>query len=231
MFCNCSKHSPVDQEGDHFCVCKKGKEVNSYHTAVVNVLAALCKHAGTRVTTEPRNRFAAVEVEEDQNKRPDLEITGLYAQPILGDVGIAYPISSQLTLTQARKPGRVANTYAANKTRKYNENAVETDNIFIPFIFETNGHWDPQFKKFFGKIIERDSETTGIPAKVLRTYWRRRISATLQKAVAKGIIAKTKRANSPGFYDQSNYELAILDQADDAVLLEEESYRDSVIAA
>jgi hypothetical protein len=89
-------------------------------------------------------------------------------------------------------------------------------------VFESRGYWHPEFKSFFDKVISHSSLTSGTPVGALRTYWKRRISSTIQKALVRGIIAKTKRVNSPAFHDKANYSEAIIDESEgDVTVLEE----------
>jgi hypothetical protein len=210
LSCVCKQRSPVDLKGDHFLVCKKGREKFDNHNTVVDVIAAMCRHAGLRVDVEAPGLLS--EVDDAKKLRPDIRITGL-DRPILGDVGISFPISSGLTLNQARIPGRVTSDYAKVKHTKYDEYARRINNDFIPFIFETRGRWHHEFHTFFTTVLNHSSLISNIPLKALKIYWRRRISIALQRVVARSIHSKTKKINSPTFSDESNYDGVILDEA------------------
>jgi hypothetical protein len=214
--CNCSQHASIDKYGDHLTTCKKGQEIYITHNTMVNTIAALCKHSGLQVRIEPPNLFAAID--DHQKLRPDLEIIGLEAQPIFLDVGITHSIPQTLSANQATQSGRLANAYAHRKHCKYDENAMSVNSKFIPIIIETKGCWQSEFKSFFNTVIQHNNRTSGIPIAALKAYWMRRISATLQRTIARGILSKTKRIYSPTFFDEANYSGAIMVQADNIFL-------------
>jgi hypothetical protein len=101
-------------------------------------------------------------------------------------------------------------------------------NTFSPFIFETKGHWHPEFKEFFAKVLNYNCRNSGIPLQALAVYWRRRISIVLQKVVARSVLSKTKRINSPSFFDESNYAGVILDEVGNDIEFPLEEF-DSVV--
>jgi hypothetical protein len=212
LVCTCHQHSAIDKYGDHLSVCKRGQEVNQLHSSVIRDIVALCRHSGLQVRLEPTSLHGALD--SDKKIRPDIEIIGLHPTPIFGDVGICYSIPSLLSPSQARIRGRLAEEYAKRKIRKYSPHAHQLNSTFIPFIFESKGYWHPAFKTFFDEVIIRNHQISKAPIDVLKTYWTRRISATLQRTSARGIISKTKRLNAPGFSDEANFSLAILNQAD-----------------
>ena len=209
LLCVCKQRFPIDVYGDHMLSCCKGKERYNNHNTVVDIITIMCRHSGLRVGVEPYNTFS--ELDDAKKLRPDMVITGLDVT-ILGDVGVTFPIPTNLTLNQSRVAGRLASDYARTKHVKYDEYAQRISNTFIPFIFETRGFWHHEFKEFFAKVLNHSSLNSGIPLKALTTYWRRRISVTLQKVIARSVLSKIKRLNSPSFFDESNFDGVILDE-------------------
>ena len=109
--------------------------------------------------------------------------------------------------------GHYADLNAKSKHRKYDEEVAEMENSeFIPFIFESRGFWHKEFEVFFEKVIKHGSGVNRIAEDILRTYWTRRLSATLQKAVATTISQKLHRIHAPEFHDESNYQGAVLNE-------------------
>ena len=62
--------------------------------------------------------------------------------------------------------------------------------IFLPFVFETYGLWGKQFQDFFAATMMEAEEYRGIPGAAISMYWRRRISVTLHKTMAEGILGR-----------------------------------------
>jgi hypothetical protein len=212
LYCNCSQHASIDQYGDQLSTCKKGQEIYITHNVFVNTIGAFRKHSGSQVRIEPPNLFAAID--DHQKLRPDLKIISLEAQPIFLDVGITHSILQNLSANQATQSGRFANAYAYRKDCRYDENARSVNSKFIPIIIESKGCRQSEFKSFFNTVIQYSHSTSGIPIAELKAYWMRRISATLQRTVARGILSKTKRIHSATFFDEANYSGAIMVVAD-----------------
>jgi hypothetical protein len=192
-------------------MCKKGQEINDVHNTMVQTIAAFCRSNGLHVRIETPNLFRSINVVN--NTRPDLEIRGLEDIPILADVGVTFPITDKLSVARALVPGRAAAKYASSKIAKYKDSSTALNCSFIPFIFESRGHWDPAFSRFFKAVITHGSLVNNIPENALRIYWRRRLSMTLHKYVARCIIQKTKRLHAPSFHDESNWMGNVREQA------------------
>ena len=62
--------------------------------------------------------------------------------------------------------------------------------VFLPFVFETYGLWGKHFQDFFTSTMKQVEEYRGIPGAAISMYWRRRISVTLHKTMAEGILAR-----------------------------------------
>jgi hypothetical protein len=137
----------------------------------------------------------------------------MHNRKIIGDICVTYPIRNSTTQYQAKIKGRYAELQARAKHDKYDEDTSKIVNMeFIPFIFESRGFWHKEFVDFFEDVIKHGSQINRTPLPVLRSYWTKRISTTLQNAVANSIIHKLHRVYTPGFNDESNYQGAILNE-------------------
>ena len=85
--------------------------------------------------------------------------------------------------------------------------------LFLPFVFETCAHWGSSFGTFFTLLITHGSIFTGIDRGTFTNYWGRRLSFTLQKSIATGIISRMAKLNSAPHHDESNWAAAIVDQS------------------
>jgi hypothetical protein len=210
--CNCSKHPVIDQRGKH-CVtqCKKGQGRLLIHDGIKQQIAAMCRYAQLSVRQEPADLFRSIDAEN--NKKPDLEIRGLLERGIFGDVAITEPCNASVTANNARIPLRAAKAKEAQKKNKYRALTLETGNIFVPMICETQGAWGKELVEFFDIVIAHASEARGIRKDILANYWRRRIAVALHKAIAQSILAKVGRSRAGPFRDESNYELVPYEQS------------------
>jgi hypothetical protein len=212
LHCSCKGYPSIDKHGDHLCICKKGQEVNNIHNSMVHVIAAFCRSSGLYVRIETPNLLRCVD--PHNNTRPDIEIRGLTEQTIIADVGVTFPIPPSLSLNQSLVSGRSAKIYATQKIVKYDKPVDLLGDKFIPFIFESRGLWDPHFKAFFNSVITHGSLVNHIEKVYLKNYWRRRLSMTLQRCLARCIIRRTMRLQSPSFVDEANWVGNIREQYD-----------------
>ena len=89
---------------------------------------------------------------------------------------------------------------------KYGAPASQGGHVFLPFVFETYGLWGKHFQDFFASTMKQAEKYRGISGAAISMYWRRRISVTLHKTMAEGILARAGRLNSGPFRDESSWE-------------------------
>ena len=89
---------------------------------------------------------------------------------------------------------------------KYGGPASQGGHVFLPIVFETYGLWGKGFQDFFAATMRQAEEYRGVPGAAINLYWRRRISVTLHKTLAEGILARAGRLNSGPFRDESSWE-------------------------
>ena len=163
----------------------------------------MAKAAGAYAKFKNPDQFRAVDT--DNGTRPDLLFVGIEEQQILGDLLITEPCSKTLTRHLAETQGWAAKRGEVSKMSKYGALASQGGRVFLPFVFETYGLWGKYFQDFFAATMKQAKEYRGIPGAVISMYWRRRISVTLNKTMAEGILA-AKRLNSGPFRDESSWE-------------------------
>ena len=210
MSCICSGHPRIDPRGVHLIACKHGPERTQTHDFMLQDINSCVKACGLYSKTERSNFFRSVST--DNGKRPDIEIRGL-DRGYLGDVMVTDPISSQLTINNAKVIGRAALHAERIKNMKFSEDSSAANMLFLPFVFETYGRWGPAFERFFTTLMTHGSCHTGIDYGTLTNYWRRRLSFTLQKAIAAGILSRMGKLNSSPHHDESNWMAAVVDQS------------------
>ena len=210
--CNCKREPLLDRKGIH-CVtgCPRGGGRQRIHNEMNYEVAAMCKSAGLLVTIEPANAFIGLDAEN--RKRPDLRVQGLLEQPIYTDIQITEPCSSNLTLNRAGQSRFSAKEAERVKEQRYAADAAAAGHQFFPLIIETYVAFGPKFEEFFGLVMKHAAEYLQINVEYLSIYWRRRLSASLHKAIASSIVQKLGRQYSAPFRDESGFELLQQEQA------------------
>jgi hypothetical protein len=126
----------------------------------------------------------------------DLTVTSGNSTPILADVTVTHPITSQTaSITPAMmQPLYFAKHREEGKIRKYGQRANQMQHHFIPLVLETFGAFGPKFSAFLKSLAHRASQGLAVHnrAQIIR-YWRMKISACLQRANARLIISKANR--------------------------------------
>ena len=143
---------------------------------------------------ENPDQFRAVE--SGNRARPDLLFTGIQEWQILGDVLNTKPRCKTLTRLQTGTQVWAAKRVEVSKMSRYGAPASQGGQVFLPFVFETYGIWGKHFRDFFALTMTQAEECRGIPGAAISMYWRRRISVTLHKTMAEGILARAGRQNS-----------------------------------
>ena len=210
--CSCKNHPILDQHGIHLVNgCPLGKDRNTTHNMMVQTFASLCRSAGLYTKVEVKDAFRSVA--PLNGGRPDIEFHGLLETGVFGDVRISEPCSASLSIAQAIVPGRVAQAADLEKRRIYEALSTQLGFTFYPLIFETYGRWGDSMQTIFSLLVKHASEFKGIPLGVIATYWRRRLAITLQKMIARCILARVGRLNSSPFRDESSWFGLIEEQA------------------
>ena len=203
--CVCKSKPELDRLGTHLvCMCPKGRERFITHDSMAICIRDMAKAAGAYAKFENPDQFRAVDT--DNGTRPDLLFVGIQEQRILGDVLITEPCCKTLTRQQANTQGWAAKRGEDSKVTKYGGPASQGGHVFLPFVFETYGLWGKGFQDFFTATMRQAEEYRGVPRAAISTYWRRRISVTLHKTMAEGILARAGRLNSGPFRDESSWE-------------------------
>ena len=202
--CSCKNHPILDPHGTHLVNgCPLGKDRNNTHNMMVQTIASLCRSAGLYTKVEVRDAFRSTA--PANGGRPDIEFHGLLEAGVFGDVRISEPCTANLTYVHANVPGRAAKAADIEKRRLYEELSLQLGYSFYPLVFETYGRWGESMQNIFTLLVKHASELKGIPLGAMATYWRRRLSITLQKMVARCILARVGRLNSSPFRDESSW--------------------------
>ena len=148
--------------------------------------------------------------ENENDTRPAL--LRYSAAKIFGDVLITELCCKTLTRLQTGTQGWAPKRGEVSKMLKCGAPASQGCQVFLPFVLETYSLWGKHFQDFFATTMEQAEEYRGIPGAAISMYWRRRISVTLHKTMAEGILARAGRLNSGPFRDESSWEGVIESQ-------------------
>jgi hypothetical protein len=109
-----------------------------------------------------------------------------------------------------------AHISATRKYTKFKTKCEMANYGFLPIIMETQGLWHSDTKSFIQDTIKSHETASKIPYSILYNYWARRISVTLQRALAnavlhkKNTIIKKQCSNSPNQNFTLNDEIILM---------------------
>ena len=84
------------------------------------------------------------------------------------------------------------------KNTKYLSRCTEINSSFMPLAFESFGAVSDDVVKLVANLVSKAAELTNIPYSVLLSYWRKRISTTLQVQNARILMLSSARILSRG---------------------------------
>jgi hypothetical protein len=198
--CNCDTRPVIGEYGEHIHVCKTGGQHIRKHNALVRTLEALANYAGVKTILEPTNCFA----NNSSAMRPDI----LLIQPtytecrhnFVVDAAITHPATdSKIDRNNTDKHrGRAAHLMEQTKRRDYAGMADDNNLHFAPLVCETFGTWGRALTEFVNCNVEtgwRKKGMTVYPLSTIKEYWKKRISVTLQKTVARMFLNRIDTIN------------------------------------
>ena len=119
--------------------------------------------------------------DNDDNKAADGCLRGFLDQPLYVDVTIANPTgSAYIKRGSAQYKHLAIDSREEDKMKKYEERCRQIDSKFMPLAFEIYGSCSKNFEKLLSKIVHQASQLNHIPYSCLLSYWKKRISTTLQ---------------------------------------------------
>lgn len=200
-FCMCKRRAVVDRYGTHIFSCEKFRSLlKNRHDAIQNDLKALAQSGGIRADDRGLTVFRVID--EDDGKRPDLLLPGFEAdgKDLLLDVTIGTPTCRTYVSRAARTPHHTLRQLHNRKLEKYVGRCTEIGASFMPMAFETFGAVSEEAMGVIGRLVTLASNITSIPYSVLFSYWKKRISTTLQvqnarilETAASTILSRTDR--------------------------------------
>jgi len=200
--CICKGRPKVDRQGYHFFDCKHGNERIVTHNDLSIEWFLLAKSAGLSGQLETLLDRSVT------NRRADLILYNpdfQFCQEIkefhsissnvdfLFDVKVGFPCSATyITKGSHKKASVTCNDGHYKKLQKYPQTLLRGRG-FLPLSIESFGRFHSSVKPFIGLLCSKASAISGVPHSVLVNYWSNRISASLQKNIAKMMVSRVDR--------------------------------------
>ena len=199
--CICSEL--IDDYGDHLFKCRIGGEWNHRHSALVHLIASICRSVQLTVQHEVplQNLGPLSSLDSNGSGRMDLVVTSSDSSSFLADVTITHPSPSNQPITeQMLQPLYFAKQAEQRKQRKYQAASRAINMNFKPMALETFGAVGPHLNEILKKLATRiarfndwhQSSEISYVSTLIR-FWRTRISTCLQRCNAKLILSKAHR--------------------------------------
>ena len=177
-FCMCAV---MDSHGVHMFACNQFSALlKNRHDAIQNDIKVLAQSGGIRADDRRLTVFRAID--EDDGKRPDLLLPGLgeNGKDLLLDITIGTPTCSAYVARASNTPHYTLRRLHDAKNAKYLQRCTEIGASFMPMAFETYGAASEEVMGVMAKLVKLAHQATSIPYSVLFSYWKKRISTTLQ---------------------------------------------------
>ena len=179
-FCKCKE--AIDLAGNHLFSCKRLCSIfTKKHDFLLQEFVSLSNCAGIKTQKNHIQNFR--QLREDDHRRTDLLFYGLgeNGTRLYTDISIGHPCCRSYVNKACDTPGYTTNLINERKNRKYDEACREIGARFLPLAFEVFGRTSDEVMTLLKDLVQRSSEISQIPFPHLLSYWKRRLSTTLQK--------------------------------------------------
>ena len=139
---------------------------------------------------QDRNLSIFRALDENDGKRPDLlmEREGVNGRDLYLDVTVSHPTCQSYVQYAGRERGHTIKKKVKEKNDKYKERCERQGSCFMPLAFESFGLASKEVVNLISSLSEKASELSGLPFAFVLSYWKKRISTTLQVGTAKCIM-------------------------------------------
>ena len=135
-----------------------------------------------------------LQVDPEDRRRPDLLLSemGTNGNDVYIDVTVGHPLLATYLKKACREKGYTLKILEEKKDRKYGVSCAEVGADFQGFAFESYGAASDKVFKMIHDLCLHASRISGIDYSRLTTYWKKRLSTTMQKENAKFIMKVSK---------------------------------------
>jgi hypothetical protein len=142
------------------------------------------------VVAQDRNLTIFRAVDENDGQRPDLRLEreGINGRDLYLDITISHPTCQSYVRNAGKERGFTIKKKVKEKNEKYKEKCERQGICFMPLAFESFGLASKEVVNLISSLAEKAAELSGIPFELVLSYWKKRISTTLQVGTAKFIM-------------------------------------------
>jgi hypothetical protein len=186
----------IEPNGSHFFSCNSFRQFLTHrHDAILRDFKALASSAG--VVTHDKNLTIFRAFNENDLQRPDLllEKEGVNGRDLYLDITVSHPTCpSYVRNGTGKERGYTIRKKIKTKNDKYKEKCERQGLCFSPIVSESFGLASREVIQLISRLAEKSSELSDIPFELEFSYWKKRISTTLQVGTAKFIMEASTSA-------------------------------------
>ena len=155
---------------------------------IIRDLKDLASQAGVQAQDKHLTLFRVED--ENDGQRPDLMLAGqgVNGRDLLLDITIGHPTCQSYVQSACRERGYTITKKNKAKNDKYKDKCEMQGACFLPLAFESFGLASKEVVTIISNLAQKAAELSGVPYACLLSYWKKRISTTLQIGTAKFIV-------------------------------------------
>ena len=185
----------TDSLGTHLFSCTY--HLTQRHDAIIRDLKELASEAGVIARDKHLTIFRIAD--ESDGQRPDLllEKQGSNGRDLLLDITVSHPACSSYVGRACKERGHTIKKKRMEKNNKYLKKCEDQGACFSPLPFESFGLAGREVLDLVSSLVKKASESLNIDFALLLSYWKKRISTTLQVYTAKFILEASVSKRNP----------------------------------
>ena len=137
--------------------------------------------------------------DESDGQRPDLllEKQGTNGRDLLLDITVSHPTCGSYVGRACKERGHTIRKKRKEKNNKYLKKCEDQGACFSPLPFESFGFAGKEVLDLVSSLVKKASESLNIDFALLLSYWKKRMSTTLQVYTAKFILEASVSKRNP----------------------------------
>ena len=188
----------TDSLGTHLFSCTYYRQLlTQRHDAIIRDLKELASEAGVIARDKHLTIFRIAD--ETDGQRPDLllEKQGTNGRDLLLDITVSHPTCSSYVGRACKERGHTIRKKRKEKNNKYLKKCEDQGACFSPLPFESFGLAGKEVLDLVSSLVKKASESLNIDFALLLSYWKKRMSTTLQVYTAKFILEASVSKRNP----------------------------------
>ena len=191
-------HDRTDSLGTHLFSCAYYRQLLTHrHDAIIQDLKELASQAGVNARDKHLTIFRITD--ETDGQRPDLllEGQGKNGRDLLLDITVSHPTCNSYVGRACKERGHTIKKRRQEKNNKYLKKCEDQGACFSPLALESFGLAAKEMLDLISNLVKKASELLHIDFALLLSYWKKRISTTLQVYTAKFILESSASKRNP----------------------------------